>query len=177
MATPVLVPISEYLNTTYRPDRDYLEGELLERNMGERPHGLLQGILFSIFQTNRRSWNLLPILEQRVQTSAQHFRIPDICLVHPEDGSEGIVRVPPLLCVEILAKDDTLAAIQKRVDDYLDMGVTAIWMVDPLSRQAYIASRKGFERVNNLLSVDATRISIDLNVVFKELDDLLAGRL
>jgi hypothetical protein len=29
------VPLSEYLNTSYRPDRDYLDGELMERNVGE----------------------------------------------------------------------------------------------------------------------------------------------
>ena len=34
---PVAVPVSlqEYLETSYRPDCDYLDGELLERNVGE----------------------------------------------------------------------------------------------------------------------------------------------
>jgi len=34
VAVATAVPLSEYLNTTYRPDCDYLEGELLERNVG-----------------------------------------------------------------------------------------------------------------------------------------------
>jgi hypothetical protein len=58
VATPVLIPVSEYLNTTYRPDRDYVDGELKERNLGEKPHGLLQGILYIMFQNNRREWGL-----------------------------------------------------------------------------------------------------------------------
>ena len=49
MATPVLIPVSDYLNTAYRPDCDYIDGEVRGRNAGEKPHGLLQGILFSIF--------------------------------------------------------------------------------------------------------------------------------
>jgi hypothetical protein len=39
------VPLREYLNTSYRPDCDYLEGELLERNVGEWDHARLQGLL------------------------------------------------------------------------------------------------------------------------------------
>jgi len=46
------VPLSEYLNTSYRPDCDYLEGELLERNVGEWDHARLQGLLgFLIFKS------------------------------------------------------------------------------------------------------------------------------
>ncbi len=32
MSTATVVPLSEYLNTSYRPDCEYLDGELLERN-------------------------------------------------------------------------------------------------------------------------------------------------
>jgi len=28
MATPVLIPVSEYLNTTYEPDCDYVDDQL-----------------------------------------------------------------------------------------------------------------------------------------------------
>ena len=47
------VPLSEYLNTSYRPDCDYLEGELLERNVGEAEHNGLQMAL-SAWLFNRR---------------------------------------------------------------------------------------------------------------------------
>ena len=30
-----VVPLSQYLTTSYRPDCEYLDGELLERNVGE----------------------------------------------------------------------------------------------------------------------------------------------
>jgi len=36
MSSPnALVSLDEYLAATYRPDRDYLDGELVERNAGE----------------------------------------------------------------------------------------------------------------------------------------------
>ena len=52
MARPILIPVSEYLNTSYRPDCDYKDGEVLERNVGEKPHGLLQAsFTLSFWQT------------------------------------------------------------------------------------------------------------------------------
>ncbi len=38
MPAAIAIPLSEYLGTSYRPDCDYLEGELLERNVGELDH-------------------------------------------------------------------------------------------------------------------------------------------
>jgi hypothetical protein len=35
MATNVLIPVSEYLKTSYSPDCDYVDGEVQERNLGE----------------------------------------------------------------------------------------------------------------------------------------------
>ena len=43
----VLVPLEEYLHTTYRPDRDWIDGEAKERNMGEGPHAMVQGFFIA----------------------------------------------------------------------------------------------------------------------------------
>src|SRR6185437_6346576 len=45
MSTAAAVSLTEYLNTSYRPDCDYLDGELLERNAGEWDHSRLQMLL------------------------------------------------------------------------------------------------------------------------------------
>ena len=177
MATPVLVSVHEYLSLSFRPDCDFVDGEIRERRTGEKSHGLLQGILFSIFQANRRAWNLLPILEQRVQTSAEHYRVPDLCLIHSDDAAQQIVSSAPVLCVEVLSREDSLSGMQERVDDYQAMGVAAVWVIDPLLRTAYKASSKGFERVASMLEVAGTDVRVGLFEMFAELDDLLAGRL
>lgn len=38
MPSAALVPLSEYLGQTYRPDCDYVEGILQQRNVGEISH-------------------------------------------------------------------------------------------------------------------------------------------
>ena len=52
LPTATAVPLSEYLTTSYRLDCDYLEGELLQRNVGEWDHSRLQ-MLLSRYLANR----------------------------------------------------------------------------------------------------------------------------
>ncbi|WP_419804966.1 hypothetical protein [Terriglobus sp.] len=81
MATTVLIPIGKYLHTSYRPDRDYVDGEVQERNLGEGWHAAVQINLGMIFGLHRHEWKLRPYTEQRVRVSASRVRIPDVCLV------------------------------------------------------------------------------------------------
>jgi hypothetical protein len=46
--------LAEYLRTSYHPDRDYVDGEVQERNWGEFDHGLAQGFLGSWFYQYRQ---------------------------------------------------------------------------------------------------------------------------
>lgn len=51
MKTSVLVPVEEYLRTMYDPDCDYVDGEVQERNWGERDHSDLQTEFVHYFRT------------------------------------------------------------------------------------------------------------------------------
>ena len=42
MGSTTLVSVGEYLSTAYRPDREYIDGRILERNLGERDHSVVQ---------------------------------------------------------------------------------------------------------------------------------------
>jgi Uma2 family endonuclease len=173
MASTTLIPVSEYLSTAYRPDRDYIDGELRERNLGEQPHAHLQSILAGIFRENRRTWSVRALTEQRIQTSATHYRIADVCILRSSDPLDPIVRTPPLLCIEILSKGDTLSELQERVDDYQSMGIRNIWVIDPWKRHGYVATTRGFEQpMDGILAIEGTPIRIVLKDIFAELDGL-----
>jgi hypothetical protein len=47
MATDSLISIREYLSTSYRPDCDYVNGIIEERNLGEYDHARLQERYYS----------------------------------------------------------------------------------------------------------------------------------
>ena len=173
METLALVPLSEYLDTTYRPDRDWIAGALKERNMGEQPHAAVQGFLGYLFRLNAVQWGIRAFPEQRVQTSRDHYRIADLCVVRRGVGEESIVRTPPLLCVEILSRDDSMTEIQERIDDYLLMGVRVVWVIDPRRRKAFFAREEGTTLpAKEMLVVDGTEIVVRVQDIFDELDDL-----
>ena len=169
-----LIPVSEYLATIYEPDCDYVEGELQERNVGERPHGFLQGILATVFQVNRRAWDIVSGTEIRVQTSARHFRISDVCVMRRSDPADNVVQTAPLICIEVLSPEDRIHRMQERIVDYLRMEVEHIWLIDPISRNAWIATSDGTHKPANAeFTVPGTPIRISLAEVFAELDDML----
>jgi len=148
VSTVTLVPLSEYLETSYRPDCDYLEGELLERNVGEWDHSRLQGLLYRYLSNREKQWGILVVPEQRVQVKARRFRVPDILvLTGPPTGP--IIKEPPFLCIEILSPSDRMAEMQERIDDYLDFGVRYVWLINPRKRRAFIYSNEGVQEVKD----------------------------
>jgi Uma2 family endonuclease len=177
MATsaPVFVPLEEYLRTTYRPDRDWINGEVKERNLGEQSHARIQTFFAYLFRLNAGAWKLRGLTEQRVQTSAGHFRVPDVCAIPIHSPLVEILTEAPILCVEILSGDDSMAEIKQRVEDYRLMGVRTIWVVDPRRRRAYAADATG-GLVSELveLTVPGTAIHISIVEIFAELDEVEA---
>jgi Uma2 family endonuclease len=168
----VLVPLEEYLKTTYRPDRDWVDGETRERNVGEWQHAAVQGFLVGVFRAHAAEWGIWVLPEQRVRTSAQHFRIPDVCAVARTTAFQPIVTEAPLLCIEILSRDDSMSEIQDRVEDYLAMGVRAVWVIDPRRRKAYIATDPGALYAAEVLRVPSTAISVRVGEAFEELKEM-----
>ena len=173
MATSTLVPLSEYLRTTYDPDCDWIDGEVRERNRGEGSHGCVQGFFVSFFRNHGTEWGVRVWPELRVQVAARRYRIPDVCVTRRSAPFEQIIRVPPLLCIEILSRDQRMNDIRERVEDYFKMGVEAAWIVDPLRRLAYHAYADGsLIAATEELSVAGSAIRVDVTDVFAELDEL-----
>ena len=171
-APQALVTAAEYLATTYRPDRDFLDGVLQERNMGEQPHARIQGLLSLIFGNHRLDWNVRALPEQRVQIALNRFRIPDLCILRHPAPKDPIVRVAPLLCIEILSKDDSLTELQNRMNDYAALGTEHLWAIDPWGRRAWYASTRGFEQpADATLRIPNTPILISLADLWAELDE------
>jgi len=140
MATEVLVSVDEYLRTPYRPDCDYLDGEAVKRNLGEFEHSSAQREILLFLATHYPELRKRLLPEQRVQVRPDRYRIPDICIVTAESVGQKIVTTAPELCIEILSPEDTLTKTMDRVRDYFSMGVPSCWIVDPVSREAWIAT-------------------------------------
>jgi Uma2 family endonuclease len=172
MKATMLVPVEEYLRTAYRPDCDYLDGEVLERNVGERDHSKLQREFILYLGTRAKQWGIHVFPEQRVQVAAHRFRIPDICVVAGKEPGEQIFREPPFICIEVLSKDDTLRSVQSRVDDYLKFGVPHVWVFDPFDRRVWTYTSDGSREVKDgVLRTENPAIEVFLAELFAGLDD------
>jgi len=161
----------EYLTTTYRPDCDYVDGRLEERNLGERDHAVLQSLLATLFMNNRRIWGVYAATDWRVQVRRSNYRIPDVTVLPIGSTKETVLRQPPLLTIEILSPRDTLKKMAKRCEDYVRFGIPNIWIVDPETRTAWYLTVEGLiPAESGELTVPGTPIRVVLDEVFAELD-------
>ncbi len=167
------ISLDEYLRTGYRPDCDWLDGELRERNVGEGQHAVIQKFLAMFLGMHEEEWGMLALTEQRVQVSEMHFRVPDVCVVRGDQAFEMIVRTPPLLCIEIFSREDTVSEMLERVEDYRLMGVRTVWMIDPRRRTASTIDEHGMiARVDAELTVPDTKIRLGMDALFAQLNRL-----
>lgn len=168
MATATVISMAEYLGTTYRPDREYVDGDVRERNVGKWDHARLQTLL-AVLLSNRYEAELgvLAAVEWRVQVSSTRVRIPNVVLVLAGPQPEVLVE-PPLLVVEILSPDDSYSDTQQRAQDYLRMGVGTIWILDPKTATARQIVDDVW-RPANALDVPGTPIRVDVAELFGKL--------
>jgi Uma2 family endonuclease len=168
MASAIQIPVSEYLETTYHPDCEYIDGEVLERNVGKWLHARVQWLLASWFGKHESEWNVIGSTEQRVRVSPTRIRVPDLVVLRPGPQPD-VLTAPPLLVIEILSPDDNYSGLQERCQDYLAMGVETVWIIDPKTRSGRMCLAKGWVAADRL-EVVGTPIHVELSQLFARLD-------
>ena len=106
--------------------------------------------------------------EQRLRTSPNRIRIPDVC-VTLEDPGIDVFEAPPLVCVEILSPRDELSNVLEKLEEYAAPGVAHIWIVDPRRRKAFAYSSGRLEEVTGSELTTGAAVSIPLPDVFARL--------
>ncbi len=161
--------VREYLRTSWSPDREFVDGRIEERNLGEKDHSLIQRYLTFLFMLKRAEWGVEVFPELRTQTQARRFRVPDVLVTRHEDRFERYVTRAPLIAIEILSPEDRLAAMQVKAGEYREFGVENVWIIDPERRVAYRYTGTSLEEAPELV-VPGTPIRVDLDELFAELD-------
>ena len=166
MATSLFVPVEEYLRTVYRPDCDYVDGVLEERNLGEVDHSYIQSNVSAAFKIRSKKTGLVALPECRIQTKSTKFRVPDVSVTRGKP-QEQILTEPPMLCVEILSPEDRAARVNARIREYLEFGVPAVWLIDPERKTLTIYRRASIEEVAGPnVRVDGADVEIPLAEIF-----------
>jgi Uma2 family endonuclease len=134
------VELTEYLTTVYRPDREYIDGVIEKRNLGEYDHARMQFKIAAWFGAKEREWNIRVVVEQRIQVSETRYRVPDVAVFRREQKIEQIFTAPPLIIVEVLSPEDRLRKVFDRCEDYRRFGADNIWIVSPQGPKLWIAT-------------------------------------
>jgi Uma2 family endonuclease len=168
MATTTPIPLSDYLGTTYRPDREYVDGEVRERNVGKWEHARVQALLAIWFGNYESDWGVIVSTEQRVQVSRGRVRVPDL-VVLKAGPQPDVLTDPPLLVIEILSPDDSYSETQERAQDYREMGVATVWIIDPKTRSGRMCSGSDWTE-GRRLAVSGTPMYVELDEIFSRIN-------
>ncbi len=92
--------------------------------------------------------------ELRVRVAARRYRIPDVTVLP--------ASAPP-------AADYRAGELQEKLDDYVEMGVENIWVVNPRSRRLFTADALGMHAVTSFAGRGSGYV-ISQEEIFAELE-------
>jgi Uma2 family endonuclease len=170
------VPVEEYLRSSYEPDMEYVEGSLVERNVGDSTHSRVQALLIGLLLSREREYSIRVFSEQRIRVSERRYRVPDVCVMAVDHRRDRVFSEPPLLIIEILSPDDNLASVRRKVDDFRTMGVRNICIVDPYENPTVFVVTEDGRLVESasldvcfVLHVDKPALEIDFGQVIAQI--------
>jgi Uma2 family endonuclease len=172
MSTYGCISLGEYLATDYTPEREYIGGRAVARHVGASIHSRMQALLSGWFVRNEDEWNVATFLAQRVQINSATVLVPDLLLTALEPQSDAITH-PPVLVVEILAREDSEWAMREKAVTYLGIGIPAVWLIDPVRRRCSWTGGDLSWRASDRPFVPGTPIYADIKLLFARLDDAL----
>ncbi len=173
MAAGTLISVDEYLSTSYEPDCDYVDGELVERNVGEQDHAEPQIEIVAYLRERRKELGIYVSLEWRMQVSATRFRVPDITVLLGPRPKAPVLRTPPFICIEVLSKDDRMSSMSEKIDDYLNFGVKYVWVIDPRRRKGWIVTTEAtVEAKDGVLRTSNPEITVPLSEIYARIAEL-----
>jgi Uma2 family endonuclease len=157
MSTRALVPVEEYLRMSFEgPDPEYLDGELVDRNLGDDSHSSTQARLAICFGKH------LDRLRTRTEI---HIRVADLAIFR-EKPADRIPSSPPHVVVEIVSPGDRYIEIHDKLEEYRHWGIQHIWLMDPTSRTFSVYDDAGLREVS-MLELPEYQVTIQKSDVFE----------
>ena len=134
--------VEEYLATSFPDgDREYLDGVVVERNLGTPGHSRLQKIVLLHLASLERKFQLEVLPECRTRITETRYRVPDVLvMLKPFRQTSRALLDPPFLIVEVLSPDDRVKDTVRRFRDYEAFGIRHIVQMDPEDRTTFVFS-------------------------------------
>ena len=166
MDVETLISVEEYLNTSYDPDVEYVDGVLVEPNVGDWLHSLIQSNV--VYHLRRKYPNIYAVSELRSQTRTTRYRLPDVCVVLAAPKTKYLLDAA-FLAVEILSEDDRMSKTMEKLEEYDQKGVANIWVIDPRLRKMSIYSGGSLSEVRgDVIATSDPRLELTRDDIFRQ---------
>jgi Uma2 family endonuclease len=176
-STATLISLDEYLDSSYEPDMDFVDGVLVRRNVGTILHGILQNIVGVFFAQYRKSHLIRACTETRLRVDTSGiYRVPDVLVLEiPYERGKAVTDVPAIV-VEIKSPKDTFDEIVGRCFEYETLGIRNILVMDPDNKRAWLFQHGNLQILTGLsigLNLARQQLTIDFPFaqMFAELDE------
>jgi Uma2 family endonuclease len=159
MSSKAGITAAEYLHTSYPDlDREYRDGELVERSLPDSLHGKTQFLIAAFFATIWKRLSPHVRIETRMKLAEGLYLIPDVAVFHPAEPAAKVPEQPPLIAIEILSEDDRMNAVRTKLQEYRNWGVQHVWLVDPYSSKLYCCN----EGLHEVASLQVAALGIEM---------------
>ncbi len=163
--TTTLIPVDEYLRTSYKPNCEYRDGVLTQKPMPTLKHGLIQSRISQLLLNDFRDF--LTGSEVTVRLRENRYLVPDLAVLRKDPTQDPYPTQPIHLCVEILSPDDRLSEMIAKGEEYHAWGVQMVWIIDPVNQVAWeFSPNRPLHEVPADGSLTAPEIAIPLADIF-----------
>jgi Uma2 family endonuclease len=138
------VAFCEWVNRPNNEDRyfELVRGEVIELPPPTRLHGIIclnvVRPLDAYVRRRRKGYLTINGAGVILERNPDTVRGPDVALYEDETTFDevppGYSEGPPLLAVEVLSPNDRADQITRKITDYLQNGVSLVWLLDPQER-------------------------------------------
>lgn len=144
-----LMSADEYLRSSWSPDKEFVDGVLVERSMPTVFHGLLQAILIRWFGPLEEEYRIRAVPGVRTQIIERaRYRIPDVLVFTYPARLGKILTLVPDAVIEIVSPDDRQSENLARFRDYEKLGIPHIIQMDPEEHVAHRYQRGSLIQMN-----------------------------
>jgi Uma2 family endonuclease len=161
-----LISVEEYLSTRYDPDLEFVDGVLVERNLGDWLHSLIQSNI--LLALRRKYPHLKVVAELRSSVTMTRYRLPDVCVLRFAPKTKYLLEAA-FLVVEVLSEGDVMSSVIEKLKEYANKGVENIWLVDPRLQLLYTYSPPALVEVEgDVIATHDGTVEVSRSEIFAE---------
>jgi Uma2 family endonuclease len=150
MATKTLLTIEQFDQLPVRDDviHELDEGELITMARPQPRHNLVrENLAYHLMGVVRTKKLGAILLETEFQLSEDTVRIPDIAFIMADRMREvdldQRIQGSPTLAIEVVSPSDLAEDLAGKVDQYIEAGAQAVWVVYIRAREVHIFRTRG----------------------------------